>query len=244
MTVSWSTVSWTRRRCARSLGPAIATISSRRQRRDLPSLGRRGLAGRRPASAIRRTSLSARLRWGRSSISPFIPTTPASGWAAKASMTECAQATASAEGVKASLMTGTWLGWIANFATNPSRRAPALRRQAVEIAEIGVDRVDGVHLCGCGREERERAGGRDRRRAVLAPVRLGSDVGREVFAAPGDSRQAPACPGQRAEREHAPGALGRDRDDARGAVFKPNAASSTASLEPRCDVGPADGPAA
>src|SRR4051812_45822110 len=55
----------------------------------------------------RDNSRSARFKWGRSSISPSTPTTPTLGFLAKASTTARALASASADGVNASLMMGT-----------------------------------------------------------------------------------------------------------------------------------------
>src|SRR5215211_1425263 len=81
------------------------------------------------AGLARASNCLARARWGRSYMTPSMPTTPAPGSAANAATTALALAMASAAGVNTALITSTCAGWIASLAVNPSRRASSASRR-------------------------------------------------------------------------------------------------------------------
>src|ERR1041385_8297308 len=65
----------------------------------------------------------ARVKCGRSYITPPMPTTPDAGLSAKAFTIAWALATSSGASVNTSLMIATCAGWIAILEVKPSRRA-------------------------------------------------------------------------------------------------------------------------
>ena len=156
--------------------------------------------------ACRASSRSARFRCGLSYIWPSMPTTPGFPAAAKAATTAFACSTASADGVKASLITGTCAGWIAIFAVKPSRSASRhSARNAVDVAKIHEDRVDRRDLGrGCGKD---RHGAREAEdvgvAAAFVPRGASADRGGKVLGAPGQPGEARACAAVARARKHA-----------------------------------------
>jgi hypothetical protein len=122
-----------------------------------------------------------------------------------------ARATASGEGVKTALITGTCAGWIAIFAAKP---------QSVEVAEIGIDGIDREDFRRDRREQAERphdAIGRGVK-TVGAAVRFRVDGGGQILAGPGERRKALGRAAIRAELENGRGRFGGEHKELGRAV--------------------------